>query len=495
MDRTQRMEQLNVALKDRGLIWFGPRGSDALGLKLFTDNLGGAFSLYDRHFSFDEFHDSKYFISLEEMTLKRRLSRVFGEDDESRAGEFKFAKRIDECFQSVIVQGRIPTVIAYEPHDVIDTLIMQDGVAEYLGIGVEKFRDLSKKPRMEKHLRQVGVPLIPWMPVKSFQNIRDLHETYPSLIIRRDGGSSGKGIVSLRRSDDIDEIERVVHEMKGSLSAAVSVAPLFEGAISLNASAVVFAPKSKTGKPNVSTFPINAQLVGQPELTSLEFGYSGNDFAFAAGLDNEILRECDAILHKVGEFLGSNGYVGAFGVDFILTQEGKVLFTEVNPRFQGSTRLLTRIAGRAGQADVLMEHMAATLGLPFEKSLDAPAWADVTNPFSQMYLHNTTGHPVRLVDETVVDDEANRDNINAPVTKHVEYEMMPDSEDIRVDEGALLERIVVRGGVLSSDGRTLRDNALKLLDPSIQRYEAADIHPIIGRGDDAPVVKQFGFGY
>lgn len=472
MDRYKRIKQLNTVMEDEGsaLVWFGLRGSDAKSLALFKDHVGGSFSIFDRHLESEPFPDREFFVALEDYTLKRRQSRGFGEDLDSRAGELLFRRKLEECFKSIINQGKIPTVISYEPEGLLDTIIMQDGVAKQLGIGLERYREVSKKPKMERQLRELGVPVIPWKPVTSFEDILAIRDSFESLIIRRDGGSSGQGIVSLRQGDNVDDIARVVREMRGSSEAAISVAPLYEGAVSLNASAVVFPQKSQNTPSKVATFPINAQLIGSPELTTLEFGYAGNDYAFTGGLSNEILLECDEILTTIGQHLGSQGYVGAFGVDFLMTQQGQVLFTEVNARFQGSTRLISRIAGRADQSDVMMEHMAATMGLPYSPSLTAPQWADAIVPFSQMYLRNTTDRNIEL---KVLDDECEPVHFkpNIPVTAHVEYEMTVENPDVQIEPGAVVERIVLRGAALSSDGRTLRDGTKALLAPAEARYQ------------------------
>lgn len=490
MERYKRIIQIEKALEDRALVWFGPRGSDALGLGMFTNFLGGSFSLYDKHFEFDEFSDGKFFVALEDLTLKRRLSRTFDEDPDSRAGELRFRKRLEECFKSIHVNGKTPTVISYEPHPAVDVVVMQDGLTDALGADIHLFRRMSTKPLVEKELRKLGVPVIPWNPVSSFTQVLEMREANGGLIVRRDGGSSGKGIVAFRESDDEQVLGMQIREMLASHAAAVSFAPLFENAVSLNASAVVF-PGSKEGNSKISTFPINAQLVGQPELTELEFGYSGNDFAFTGGLDNKILLQCDDILHKVGNYLASTGFVGAYGVDYLLTQDGQVLFTEVNARFQGSTRLLSRIAGRAGESDVLMEHLAATLGLPFKKGLTADQWTDAISPFSQMYIHNGTGEPVYLKEQSETD--AKDKKRNKPVANNVSFEMTPQSGGISIEPGALIERLVVRGGVLSSDGRTLRDSAKQHFQPFASRY-VTDSQLVQSAGVDlCGLGRDFGF--
>lgn len=78
-----------------------------------------------------------------------------------------------------------------------------------------------------------------------------------------------------------------------------------------------------------------------------------------------MLDRIDAAVHVIGRWLRQNGYLGAFGVDFLLVGD-ELLFTEINPRFQGSTHLSGEISTREGQACIVLEHLAACL------QIDAP---------------------------------------------------------------------------------------------------------------------------
>lgn len=485
MERAKRISQIEELLRSpvvhegqefagRELIWFGPRGSDALGLStFFRDDLAGAFSLYDRFPRVPAGWESKNFLALEDLTRRRRLSRVFDEIPEDLPGEYAFRRQISECLKSVVGRGKVPTVLAYEPHLALETLILQNGVAEFLGNDMAHFRRFSSKPRVEKELRKLDVPVIEWRAVETMDEIQGLQEMYSGIVVRRDGGSSGKGIISVREHEFEDEGKaQDIRAMFASSSAAVSAAELHENAISLNQSGVVF-PKRKSSEPaQVAMFPVSAQIVGVPELTDLEFGYCGNDFAFGVGLPDDILGQCDDILQKVGQYLGENGYVGAFGVDYLLLQNGRVLFTEVNARFQGSTRLLSRLSTRAHQSDVLTEHLAATLGLKFGGTWSSAKWAGAIAPFSQMYLHNMSGGPIVQIEDRPAAYVANDPNV--PTDRLVEYEMCAGLHDVVQMPGSLTERIVVRGGVLNADGRTLTEAAKHHIGRIEERYTSIE---------------------
>lgn len=48
-----------------------------------------------------------------------------------------------------------------------------------------------------------------------------------------------------------------------------------------------------------------------------------------------------SITKKIGELMCDKGYRGPFGIDFMIDQEGKVYFTEINPRYTAPTHQLT----------------------------------------------------------------------------------------------------------------------------------------------------------
>ena len=58
---------------------------------------------------------------------------------------------------------------------------------------------------------------------------------------------------------------------------------------------------------------------------------------FPTLLDEETVHKLKNITRKVGSHMGSNGYRGVFGCDFIVDDEGKIFFIEINARKQGTT--------------------------------------------------------------------------------------------------------------------------------------------------------------
>ena len=133
----------------------------------------------------------------------------------------------------------------------------------------------------------------------------------------------------------------------------MSVAPYLASATPLNVGATVWPETVTVHHPSV-------QLVGIPQLVTRPFGYCGNDFGLMKDTEPAIVDEVESITIRVGEWLRSQGYLGTFGVDF-LVHDGQVLFSEVNPWFQGSTHASCRLSIEEDRACLMLEHLASRL--------------------------------------------------------------------------------------------------------------------------------------
>jgi len=67
-------------------------------------------------------------------------------------------------------------------------------------------------------------------------------------------------------------------------------------------------------------------------------------------------------MEKVGLYMGSKGFLGIFGMDFLLNGD-EVLALEINPRFQGSTMLLSLLQADRGEIPLAALHVMQFMGL------------------------------------------------------------------------------------------------------------------------------------
>lgn len=233
------------------------------------------------------------------------------------------------------------------------------------------------KPWVEHELSERGIRTLPWAYVADEEQVRTLDwlDQGP-VILRRSRTSGGEGIVR------VNDRASLAEHWFDTPEAFLSVSPFLEGGVPVNVGATVW--ESGT----VTVHLPSVQLIGIPELGPRPFGYCGNDFQAGAELEPKVIDELETMTTAVGRWLRSKGYLGTFGID-VLVHKGRVLFTEINPRFQGSTALSSRISVERDEACLLVEHLAAHLGVrpptlpPLRERLSEPPQA------ANVVLHST----------------------------------------------------------------------------------------------------------
>jgi hypothetical protein len=226
------------------------------------------------------------------------------------------------------------------------------------------------------------------------------------------------------------------------------VAPYFDPNIALNINACVFPDG------NVTLHAPSVQLIGIACCTSRRFGYCGNDFARIRHLERGILDSLEVIALRVGKWLHSKGYLGAFGVD-AMVHEGQVYLTEVNPRFQGSSAVAARLAAGMDLPDIFNDHMAAFLGLDAPQPTHVRDLAREQDSVAQIVCYNSRPIPVvRRSSESLDEDPLKPELLPAP-----ELEVEP--------EGTLF-KVVVEGPV-TRDGHSLLGGYLGSLESLVSK--------------------------
>jgi hypothetical protein len=223
----------------------------------------------------------------------------------------------------------------------------------------------------------------------------------------------------------------------------MGVAPYLADALPLNVNACVFGPE------HVTIHPASVQLIGLPGWTNRRFGFCGNDYAAMADLDERALDAIDRTTRTIGGWLGAMGYLGAFGVDYLL-DGADLYFAEVNARMQGSSRMASALAARTGHVDLLLDHVAAFLGLAPSGSLTVADWVAEVPPAAQVIKHHLGAIPVQA--------EAPKPDL---LSAGMRMNLVPEP-GVRVEPGAVAWSVEVPGRVTST-GFSLDDPALQAL--------------------------------
>jgi hypothetical protein len=238
---------------------------------------------------------------------------------------------------------------------------------------------LDKKSYVRRELQKCGMRLIEGHEARVNENCyKESAGRYglPFFVQFDDvAGGSGSYLVS-----DRDDFHKVLESHRGETAVFMR----FVEGRSLNMNAV------RTDGHTVLSEP-SFQIIGDPRCTTRRFGYCGNDFNVGSKLSDEEIQAMRDIASKAGEWLGEQGYRGAFGVDFISCGDG-VYFNEINPRFQGSTSLLTRRQIDRGKVPLTFFHFLPYFGL--DASPESARDYNKFNPglsASQILLYNMLG--------------------------------------------------------------------------------------------------------
>lgn len=234
-----------------------------------------------------------------------------------------------------------------------------------------------------------------------------------------------------------------------AVPGGVSASRFVDDAHSLNLSGCCFADGT------VSVHLATVQVIGAASCTSLPFGYCGNDAAGVARVDPAGVRAAEELAASVGRWLHEvHGWRGAYGIDVLVTGD-QVRFCELNPRFQGSSRLAAHHAIRQGRPGLFIEHLAAVCGVGLVPTdllgTDGPADA------AQLVVHNledravAVGRPADLPARWIVELLADPGTLVAP--------------------GAPLGRLTTAGSITTESGGLTPDavEAVRILQQSVLR--------------------------
>jgi hypothetical protein len=383
---------------DGRLVWFGIRDNDAAGVwwdgadvsthTLVGDGLSGE--------------------SLDVMTRMRINPDCYELDQDPGPDAELLIQRTAEF-------ARGGVLVPYRPSSRLERTTDGSTLVAAMPSGVQ--RQIEDKQWVECELRQLAIPTLDWFIAGEGQSAPGA-----SYVVRGVGGGGGTGM-------------RLVDCLADAGRDAV-VSRFIEGAIGVNTSGCCFPDGT------VSVHLPTVQLIGTPGCTDLPFGYCGNDAAFASSIDPEALSTAARLTEEIGAWLiRTVRWRGAFGLDFVVTGP-MVYFCEMNPRFQGSSRLATLAARRSGRPGLHVEHVAAHLGI--SPTLGEPVGGPSHDWAAQIVLHNLRSVPVVA---------------RRRPSGHPDWRLeMFLPEGIQAAPGAPLVRLSGQGPV-TADGRELLDDA------------------------------------
>ena len=414
-------------LGNRRLLWVGLRGDDIESLADLLQ-FSGVFSIFGSYKGRQGIQSASY----EELTGVRVDPEVWDIDEHPRdSATLEFRQRI----LGTLGAGSI--LLPYRPSQFLSSLyFVRNRECLYLGQFHAQQAAFEHKPWVETAVSQLGLPQVPWSYIAEEEQDRaaGLVSLGP-VVLRQSRTSGGRGFAHVDSPDGLAAAWRMGDE------SFVSVSQLIKGGIPVNVGATVWRDGITVHHPSI-------QLIGIKSCVTREFGYCGNDFGLARELDVEIIDKIETATMRIGQWLRTYGYLGGFGVDFLI-HEGVPLFMEVNPRFQGSTPASCRLSIEAGEACLLLEHVAAWLGIPCPSGRPLRSKVSETPDLSNLVVHWTgldtkPVDAIRLVDSLRVVDSSIRADVIAPTA----VRSQPGSTVARL---TLRRRVTTTGLILDGD--------------------------------------------
>lgn len=445
MTRHRYLDKIRHHLGKRKLIWFGTRGDDARPL-LAIPQFAEVFSIIAPLGSLSVANE----VSLETLTARRVDLDSYRLDDDT-SDEAQHLRQL--LYDSL---GEPAVVVLYRPLSFFSSVYYpRIEHIEYLGLFHERQGPFEHKPWVESELRRLGIEVLPWryFADNDLRRLSEIAESGP-LVLRANRSDGGAGLTLVTDRQELES--RWPSHKDGFLAAAA----LLEPNIPLNVNACVFEDGT------VTLHGPSLQLISLEGCTRRRFGFCGNDFCQVRELDPRILDALEGITLQAGSWLARKGYLGAFGVD-AMVYDGRLLLTEINPRFQGSSVISARLDEALDRSDLFLNHIGAFLGLPAPPGVRLRDLVREQPAYSQVISHNCASESI------VAEPSHNNTEID------YECELLPRSATI-VDPEAILLRVLIKGSV-TTDGHHLRPphhSKVKQIVESLLSPHRTRSHPI-----------------
>jgi len=211
---------------------------------------------------------------------------------------------------------------------------------------------LNDKQEFLRAIGELGLPRLAgrWTRLTEGRYGEIASEMGSSFVAQRARGVSGSGTAFIGCEED--------YRRAGSRfgDAPVWIARDL-GRLSLNINALACASGTVVSYPSV-------QLEGLSIVNASRGMYCGNDYLATADLPRQTVNGVIEQTRHIGKWLGSLGYRGLFGLDFVLDQaSGLAYAVDLNPRWQGSTVPLTLAECKAGRLPLAVADLACRMGL------------------------------------------------------------------------------------------------------------------------------------
>ena len=333
-----------------------------------------------------------------------------------------------------------PDLLVFKPNAQAEQAAAAQGL-RILGAPAAIARPAENKVAFFRLLERLDLPHPAWREIdpssESYETItRDLG---PRVVVQGAHGFSGKGTWPVVDAAAYALAAAALGRRKAKASRMIEGSPM-----TLNACVL--------GPGRVRVGPLFHQVTGAPSCTPYPLGACGNDWS-SVPPPAEVRAEAARIARSVGTSLSEKGFLGMFGLDFVITESGSVVTIECNPRLVSSVSMATTLELEREDVPLLASHMLATAGH------DVPDAPDIEHGLrgSQLVLHNLSGASARVDGALEAGRYRLRGNILdfiAPALKPTEcvdaddFLVLPAAAGHTVQAAGECARVQMRGGLL-----------------------------------------------
>lgn len=213
-------------------------------------------------------------------------------------------------------------------------------------------RQLDSKVNATRLAQRAGVPSVPNVlcNITSYQSLRQAAQGLgQDLVVQTPFGDSGSTTFFISNEADYE-----VH--------AATIEAAQEVKIMKRICCQPAALEACVTKHGTLVGPLQAELVGFPELTPYRGGWCGNQLCHD-DFGSSVRRKAYLYTIAIGEEMRKHGYRGVFGVDYLLDIDSQQLyFGELNPRITGAAPVGDLAAREQGITPLLTHHIEEWLG-------------------------------------------------------------------------------------------------------------------------------------
>ncbi len=277
--------------------------------------------------------------------------------------------------------NQIPNILFFKPQKKIEILAKKYGF-RLIGNPVEINRIFEDKVEFFKTCQKRGIKTPAGEIIDlSLIDFKEKATKYGlPLVIQFGRGWAGNSTFFIKSENDLLALQQKYDRIK------VKLCQYIKGITLLN-NAVIYQNKIFVSKPAI-------QIKARECLTSAEGGTGGR--SWPVKLTPAVTKQITDITLRVGEIMRAEKYLGFFGLDFLLNEEGEILLSENNARLTASAPFFTKLEQKVSSFPLLGYHLLSFFPEIFMEPFKYRS-PDVSG--SEITIRNTQNTPVEIIGE------------------------------------------------------------------------------------------------